>query len=507
MPLKLPYPGYSWSITQHIGPVTEKEIIYELLQAAYVYGNDQNYADLITEHIVSEGILTANIREDAGRAQAWRDYQQVLPELGLVVSTRFTSGVEVTPVGLMLVDGIMGYSELITTQCLRYQYPNGHKQDISTTQKKQLRSNGLAIPETRTELDANNGILIKPAVLILRILIQMLKNGDLDPNLTAIECLAALVPISRNADWEMGLAELIKLRSNGEINAEDKTRRLRHIQEWFRLLGLTDIFEMKTRNVLSLSRIALSNIDLVDSLCAYHEDPSNFWIPSSTEKTAIGMSWFYHYGSLNLSGQWFLPERLRNKEYIESNYIVGTNESEPESEELLVTEWNKNITPRPFVEKKGMFVKLATPVDPDKILESRKKMQQKTRLHEEIVALVARKMKKAGYMVSEDRQSVDLLAESKDKEIIIEIKTISPLNIAQRIRLGVGQLLEYRYRRMLQTGNTADGLLVLSSDIKSPSWLVDYFQGNVRLGLAGVYDTSNIKPYTIGEAEKALERN
>ena len=102
-----PYPGFSWSFTQHTGPATYKRTLFELLWAAYEFSGENNYGDHITEHLIQRQLLTANVREDAGRPQAWRDYQQILPELGLIVSTRFTkpSVVTVTPVGLMWLDG------------------------------------------------------------------------------------------------------------------------------------------------------------------------------------------------------------------------------------------------------------------------------------------------------------------------------------------------------------------------------------------------------------------
>ena len=67
----------------------------------------------------------------------------------------------------MYIDGTIGYSELFSTQILGYQYPNGHKTDISPAVKSELLQAGMNISVNRTELDANSGILIKPGVLIL----------------------------------------------------------------------------------------------------------------------------------------------------------------------------------------------------------------------------------------------------------------------------------------------------------------------------------------------------
>lgn len=195
--MSYPYPGFSWSISHHIEPATNSRTMFELLQAAYVFANEDRYQDKITDQIISQGLLTANVREDAGKPQLWRDYQQVLPELGLIASTRFTDGIIVTPVGMMWLDGALGYSEMITTQCLKYQYPNGHKQGISTTQKNLLAEQRIPIPKTRTELDVMTGVLIKPAVLILRILVELHTDNSPHQYLTTNECLAALVPAKK----------------------------------------------------------------------------------------------------------------------------------------------------------------------------------------------------------------------------------------------------------------------------------------------------------------------
>lgn len=155
-------------MTQHVGVAVEPEPMYELLRAAWEFGGEAGYRDSITQRIVELGVLTPNVREDAGRAQSWRDYQQVLAELGLIISTALLDDVVVTPVGMMYLDGAIGHGELITTQCLRYQYPNGQKMTLSSHTKRLLASAQVPTPESRVELDARYGVLIKPAVLLAR---------------------------------------------------------------------------------------------------------------------------------------------------------------------------------------------------------------------------------------------------------------------------------------------------------------------------------------------------
>jgi hypothetical protein len=129
----------------------------------------------------------------------------------------------------MYIDGTIGYSELFSTQVLAYQYPNGHKTDISPAVREELSQAGISIPSNRTELDVNSGILIKPGVLILQILIELYRQGY-PPTLDTRECLLALVPTIRNSHWQEAYTRLLQLRQIGDTSDADK-RRLRGVQE------------------------------------------------------------------------------------------------------------------------------------------------------------------------------------------------------------------------------------------------------------------------------------
>jgi len=195
----LPYPGYSWSFSQHMGKVSPREL-FSLLAITYRYRYKSNYESLINKAIVDEKVLTANIRTDSGQVDAWRDYQQILAELGLIYSTRYEALPHLTPIGLAYIDGTIGYSELLSTQVLSYQYPNGHKTTISNSLKNKLLAANFSIPRSRVELDANSGVLVKPGVLILQILVELYRNRE-QPTLNTRECLFALVPTKTNNDW------------------------------------------------------------------------------------------------------------------------------------------------------------------------------------------------------------------------------------------------------------------------------------------------------------------
>lgn len=122
-------------------------------------------------------------------------------------------------------------------------------------------------------------------------------------------------------------------------------------------------------------------------------------------------------------------------------------------------------------------------VDIGNILKGRSRLRDKTRQHQEIIAQLATHLTDLSYSVSDDPNSIDLLA-TKDKiEVIFEIKTISRRNFQPRIRLGVGQLSEYRYRRQLQTQHRPHSILVLGSTLNLPPWEFDYFTSDICMGL------------------------
>jgi hypothetical protein len=496
-----PYPGYSWSMTQHVAPATNVLTMFELLKAASTFSASPKYQDDITNYMIERGLLTANVRSDLGKPQLWRDYQQILPELGLIVSTRFTNGVNVTPMGLMWLDGAIGYSELLTTQCLNYQYPNGHKQDLSPALRAELQGTSFSAFDNRTVLDAASGVMLKPAVLILRVLIELAKGSDLS-GLSAPEIVVALMPTKRNNDWKTAITTLQGMRS-GRQNPRD-TRRIRHVQEWFRLLSLTDLFSLSTsgrEQKIVLSDVAISNLAFVEQFCKQHEVESSFWIPNSEDPRQLGLSWFIHFGSPNIENQWAVEVSGLTSDYIQSNYPEGVFDEEDLEEKKLT---DIEISLVEFSERKRLEVSEPDyKVDYAKIVEGRKKLREKTKLHDEIVSSLAKHLIQLDYQVWEDKSSVDLLASRNNQEAIFEVKTVNRNNFNRHIRLGVGQLLEYRFRREKQIETRPSALLVLSSGYSFPNWMIGYFEEDISLGLLS-YHKDGFKNYTSGQVEKMM---
>ena len=475
--MTLPYPGYSWSFNHHMGRVNPREI-FALLEAAYQFRQYPNYRTLVNQALVSEGIFTPNVRADSGQVDAWRDYQQILPELGLIYSTRYIRQPQLTPIGLMYIDGTIGYSELFSTQVLGYQYPNGHKTDISPAVRGELSQAGINIPANRTELDANSGVLIKPGVLIVQILVELHRQGN-PPTLDTRECLLALVPTKNNSDWEEAYSRLMQLRQ-GRMSSQADARRLRDVQEWFQFLGQSD-FVIKEGNKISLSSTVLEEINQLQSILNFHTDPANFWISIRSNERENALDWYSFFGNQSIESQWVTPDELRSQEYLSENY--PDTELLDEIDSLSVTVEIAEINLRSFSPNIPEVADINTNVNVENIVRGRMRLRDKTRQHQEILTRLAERLTELSYNLSDDPNSVDLLAEKDGVETIFEVKTINRRNFLPRIRLGVGQLSEYRYRRQLQTQSRPNSILVLSNNLQLPTWTSDYFSSDVRIGL------------------------
>ena len=121
---ELPFKGYSWQISQHEKAFSEK-ITFDLLACAQQFEGASGYSDELNSLLVHEGLLTDNVRD--GKASPWRDYQQVLPEIGLIHSTKVARSIRLTPLGYSFLSGNLNYEEILTLQLFKYQYPNGQK--------------------------------------------------------------------------------------------------------------------------------------------------------------------------------------------------------------------------------------------------------------------------------------------------------------------------------------------------------------------------------------------
>lgn len=481
--IKLPFSGYSWPFTQH-AIALEAETLYYTLACASCFQGEESPGQQITQLMIQNELLTENIRD--GRADAWRDYQQVLAEVGLIYSTTVIRQLTLTRAGNMLLSGEVGFSELMTIQALRYQYPNGQKTTIQSRLRQTLEGEGIAVPDSLIELHASNGVLIKPGVLILRVLLQLFQDTGL-ASLSVNEILNCLMSIKKNTEWEQAYTNLNRFRLNEFTVTGLQPANRRNVQDWLKFLSKTDLFDI-SGNQITLSRLVLDSPEIYTSICETAENPNSFWIPTDLSRETR-QDWFTFFGQIPLSLQGVIPNSHVTETYVENNFIGGLDEDVGNEiygnftsdvpdialVEYTETQANTNTTPPQDIDMEAAVRRLR---------EGIFKRQLKAQLHDELVDKVADMCREKGGTVFEDRDSVDLLVRwPNQSESIFEMKTITMKSFQQRIRLAVGQIEEYSYRRYLEQGECPEKIIVIDTIVSEEAWQVDFLNNHMHTGL------------------------
>ncbi len=479
----LPYSGYSWNFNQHAIALNPKHL-YGLLAAASLAEGQERPGPSINKLLAETGVLTENIRN--GKSDAWRDYQQVLSELGLIYSVKIKKELTLTPAGQMLLAGDLGFSEVITAQALRYQYPNGFKSDVQAKLKSSLSESGTQFPEHLFSLQMEKGLLIKPAILILRVLLS-LEDAASDGALGLDDCLEYLLPIQKNSDWQEALTEILASRRAIEKKKPVNPHARRNLQDWFKFLNRTCIFEVQNQRISiarGLDRASLKKI------CTDCEDPKSFWLPTKSNE-ASKLSWFDYFGVIpfNLevlagslclgSGQVYAPDP--------KEFIGGVENLEDEPGPAISTAII-NLQSFSFSKKIGSAQDSEWRHDPASALRSLQqgiiRRKAKHSLHEEMVRDLATCFKNQGAKVFDDPNSVDLLVTwPTGLESVIEVKTVNARNISQRLRLAVGQIEEYSYRRSLEVKKLPEKIIAINAELPEASWQKAYLGKHMEIGL------------------------
>ena len=226
----------------------------------------------------------------------------------------------------------------------------------------------------------------------------------------------------------------------------------------------------------------MNQIEQLQDVLDFHADPVNFWMPQSSSEIENAISWYGFFGSPSIESQWVTPDELIGSEYLSDNYPDSKESDEIDNYNIVPEITEVNL--RPFIPSIPEISDIIDEfVNVENVIQGRMTRLEKTRQHQEIVARLAVRLTSLSYNVSDDPNSVDLLAEKNGTETIFEVKTISRKNFRPRIRLGVGQLSEYRYRRQIQTQLRPNSILVLSNSLKLQSWEPDYFASDVNIGI------------------------
>lgn len=469
----------SWSFNQHVGKIGNRETVSAFITAIIKFGHDKDYREKITHFMGSNGFLTWNYRKDNGKANLWRDYQQYLPDLGLIYSTEVVSSeVRLTPIALMFINGEISFTDLMNTQSLRFQYPNGQKNGMPEWAEEIYRKKGKDLPESVMQVYSDFGIMIRPGLFMLRCLVELAKRG-FNAEIDIDETLAFMVNSKTNSEWIYAVEDIIQSRLSGKkpyFNRKVYSPQLRHVSEWFRQMKTTafcSLYRNKNSLILRLKYVNEEDLDNLSAICDEF-DKIPYWMPDlKLTDRQNRLSWFAYYGNADIEA--ILELESSDTLGILAPHNTGDSVILGNNEKLKV----KEIDYRDYVEREYKDVVLNI----NRYQEGRKRLEESSLLHERIVFELARKLHDAGYSISADALSADLIAQRENEDILFEVKTVTKKKAGHRIRLGVGQLSEYRYRYERQHSRRPESCIVISSEMPVANWYRDYFVTDIKMGL------------------------
>ena len=456
--------------------VVTPENLYQILLAATTYAESPDPVGEINNYIIANRLLTPNIRADTGQPDAWRDYQQILSELGLIFSTRILRPITTTPLGFAFLDRSFEFSEVITMQAFRFQYPNGHHTAISTSLRQALAATPAAEVIHFATLQDISGVRLRPAVLIWRVLLGLEAEG-LEPEINADEVERYLMRCSTQHDAEHCLQALMEARRGRATFSRLGRSARRNAQDWLKFLELTPFFDFgPTATALMLSRFALDHRGEIDTFCLALEPTESFWQPGSLDR-ADKVGWYSYFGGVDLG----VPPQPRPETEVVQHAIPETEE---EPGERVVSHGAGTIALRAFdrddEDTRRMSVRPGAAIES---VYSAEITDRARRLHDQMVSLIAHVCQGKGADVYEDPNSVDLLVTFRETDFIIEVKTVTPENFVTRLRYAVGQVLHYDYLRSFQSRFPRRKVVALAAQLPQDSWTIPFLNAHLDTDL------------------------
>ncbi|HEU5339650.1 hypothetical protein [Edaphobacter sp.] len=443
----LPFANHTWRISHHQGILTPK-VLNALLFAASTYQDSRDPTQEINNYLVTNEIVPPNIRGDSQQADIWRDYQQLLPELGLIPSTRSVSHIQLSPAGLSFLDGGIDFTEFMTVQAFRWQYPNGHNTQRSAGDPSQLNF---------AAQQAAAGILIKPAVLLWQVLDGLRAAGEL-LGLSAPEIEYFVIPASTHDEVDLVVEAIRQNRTLRLAFPSGQTKQRRNASDWMKRLDQTYAFMLDADDRLNLSVHSIANLskfrELIHQLC----EPRSFWIyPTDGSQAA---SWGLWYGTFDSNGY---P--------IPVGAAAGDFGSEPEPEEEIL-EAPREIAIRAFewraeaeMEQRGATISSVYSADLS---------NSSHRLHDSMIRLIADCCRRKRINVFSDPATLDLLIELENQELLIEVKSATSKNLAHKIRMALGQVTYYGFLRSKQSPKPRRLGIALTLGVDETHWSKDF---------------------------------
>lgn len=460
-----------------MGIVTSAHL-YHILWAANEFSRNADPAADINNYLIANGQLTPNVREDSGQPDAWRDYQQILSELGLIFSLEVTPQITLTPLGLALLDGSMGFSEIMTLQALRLQYPNGHHMQMSPAQRAELQGTRYATVRTFAELLHASEVQIRPAVLAWRVL-RRLSERNSTATITVDEFESYLMRCSTNDEFAACADAIVSARTTGVALPRLGPRQRRNAQDWFKFLRLTTIFTAPDARqpILSLSNFGSQHADEIDEICTALESPATFWEPGTLSQ-ADRLRWYSEFGGVDLSVP-ELPKTEAENEAAEAEFVAGEEQEDkrvqdmPEGGSIEIRAFQGITQANDQLPNLGNLT--------IESVYSAELTRTAHRLHDQMVLLIAQTCQAKGALVFDDPDSVDLLVQYQQREFIVEVKSVTPRNFIARLRYALGQVLHYDFLRSADSQLPRRKVIAVAANVPQNSWSVRFLNNHLDM--------------------------
>ena len=444
----LPFANHTWRISHHQGILTPK-VLNALLFAASTYQDSRDPTQEINNYLVTNEIVPPNVRDDSQQADVWRDYQQLLPELGLIPSTRSASHIQLSPAGLSFLDGGIDFTEFMTVQAFRWQYPNGHNTQRSAGDTSHLNF---------AAQQAAAGILIKPAVLLWQVLDRLRVAGETS-GLSASEIEYFVIPASTHNEVDLVVEAIRRNRAMRLTFTSGQTKQRRHASDWMKRLDQTYAFLLGGDDRLNLSTHSLTNLDRFRELVHQLSEPRSFWIyPADGSQAA---SWGLWYGTFD-SHRYPIP----------GDVAAGDFGSEPEPDEEI-SETTREIAIRAFEWRAEAQVELHGSATISSVY-SADLSNSSHRLHDSMIRLIADCCRRKHVNVFSDPATLDLLIELENQDLLIEVKSATSKNLAHKIRMALGQVTYYDFLRSKQSPKPRRLGIALTLDVDETHWSKDF---------------------------------
>jgi hypothetical protein len=452
---KLPSPSHHWVFPHH-GQKLGHESFLDVLTTLEWYGGQHIGSQTSVARTMLDAelgrILTENTRTDTGASNPFRDYQQLYCHMGVLYPHQIANyELHLTPLAQKLASGSISLSEFLLLQVFGYQYPNG-------------ASGGKVIQQY-----LNDGILVKPFLLIYQVLSELREVADKHGYITEAEIATFLVPQKDNSSKSDVVKAILRLRSPQmgdptipvpypEESRSAYQERKRTVAEMVRVIELLPFFrgtDGPSGRELRLEYPENEQIGAAEmaALADLESKPESLHRFVSADRGSR-LEWYSRYGAVERLARW--------------HEQVATLQAISVPPQLQLQPWIAETAGRVSI----------SPAHVQRTPEQTAELQERRLAsHIETIERLGKLALSVGATVTYDPRSVDLSIDLEGQRFFIEVKSLASdqSDTVDQIRAAAGQLLEYRYRAQ---DSTIQLCVALDRFPSAERWIVSMLLSN-----------------------------